>query len=156
MNYKTLILQTKSLFEGEKRFLPNSANFCSLLFNSLEDLNWVGFYLFDGEQLVLGPFMGKPACIHIGINKGVCGTSFEKNKTLVIDDVHEFPGHISCDSASNSELVIPFNYNGNQLGVFDIDSPIKNRFSLEDKNNLEKLLNIFIENTNLPNKGYLI
>lgn len=156
MDYEEIKLKTKALLEGETRFLPNAANFSSLLFNEIEGFNWVGFYLFDGNELVLGPFVGKPACITIGVGKGVCGNSFKNQETIAVDDVYQYPGYISCDPDAASELVIPLTYKGNKIGVFDIDSPLKSRFNEEDKINLEKLLNIFIECTKLPETGYLI
>lgn len=121
--------------------IPNLANISSTIFNQMPDLNWVGFYLYDGKQLVLGPFQGKPACIYIPLSKGVCGKAATDLKTVVVEDVDKFPGHIVCDSASKSEIVIPVkDRNEKLLGVFDLDSPILNRFSESDRQGLEKIV----------------
>lgn len=123
----------KSLLEGESSLLANLANTASFLYSALPDVNWCGFYLFDGKELVLGPFCGKPACVRIAIGKGVCGTAFREGTTVLVPDVHAFPGHIACDAASRSELVIPLHTSDNGLwGVLDIDSPIENRFQEHD------------------------
>ncbi len=118
--------------------LANMANAAALLYNSLENINWAGLYLVEGDNLVLGPFQGKPACTVIPIGKGVCGTAVLQNKTQLVPDVHTFPGHIACDSASRSEIVIPLRKNGSIIGVLDIDSPILNRFTQNDKQILEQ------------------
>jgi L-methionine (R)-S-oxide reductase len=142
----------QALLAGERNYIANAANISSLVFHSLSTLNWVGFYFLDitstSKELVLGPFIGKPACIRIPLGKGVCGTSASTSRTIVVDDVHLFEGHIACDSASNSEVVIPIIKNNVLLGVFDIDSPIKKRFSQEDVNLLEKIVNFYVESSN--------
>ncbi len=149
MIYNTLKLQLNELLAKETNFITNASNFSALIFNSLESLNWVGFYLMSNNDLLLGPFQGKPACTRISMGKGVCGTAAAHAKTIIVDDVHEFPGHIACDAASNSEIVIPIIINSKLYGVLDIDSPIKNRFDNNDKIHLEELLEILINNSNL-------
>lgn len=143
-DYELLAAQTKSLVDGEPLLLPNMANIAALLYNSLDEINWVGFYLLmeDEEEpyLSLGPFMGQPACLRIKIGKGVCGTAIKEQKTMNVPDVHAFPGHIACDSASNSELVIPLLRNKKIIGVFDIDSPVTNRFTEEDEAGLSTIV----------------
>ena len=135
--YRLLIEQLKALLEGETNVIPNLSNASALLNGALKDINWVGFYLIKDNELLLGPFQGKPACIHIPIGKGVCGSAIAQNKTQLVKDVHSFPGHIACDSATNSEIVIPLR-DGNQLvGVLDIDSPLPARFDEEDQEGLE-------------------
>src|SRR6267378_403918 len=130
--YANLQSQLRSLFDGERDFIANAANLCSLLYHSLPDLNWAGFYLSKGDELVLGPFQGKPACVRIPIGKGVCGTAAEQRQTILVDNVHDFPGHIACDSASNSEVVVPLIKAERLLGVLDLDSPSFARFDDED------------------------
>lgn len=124
--------------EGEPNAVANLANASALLKFSLPDTNWAGFYLFDGKELVLGPFQGLPACIRIPLGRGVCGTAASERRTLVVDDVHAFPGHIACDAASNSEIVVPLIKEGRLLGVLDIDSPLKHRFDDEERRFLER------------------
>lgn len=138
MDYNQLSAQLFSLINGVPHKTANLANASALLYNTLDGLNWAGFYLLENNTLVLGPFQGKPACIEIPIGKGVCGTAAAKGETVVVDNVHEFPGHIACDGASNSEIVIPLFENGKVVGVLDIDSPLFSRFSPEDKEGLEK------------------
>ena len=138
MDYNQLSTQLFSLINGVPHKTANLANASALLYNTLDGLNWAGFYLLENDTLVLGPFQGKPACIEIPIGKGVCGTAAAKGETVVVDNVHEFPGHIACDGASNSEIVIPLFENGKVVGVLDIDSPLFSRFSPEDKEGLEK------------------
>ncbi|BDH62609.1 hypothetical protein MTP04_27390 [Lysinibacillus sp. PLM2] len=138
--YDLLIKQLNALLDGEKDLIANLSNASSLLNQFLVNINWVGFYLFKEGELVLGPFQGLPACIRIPMGKGVCGTSALKRETIVVEDVHLFPGHIACDAASNSEIVIPIIKNDELVGVLDIDSPIKNRFTNEDKEGLEKFV----------------
>lgn len=147
--YELLIKQLPHVLEGEKNVITNFANFSALLFNSFENFNWVGFYVYTGKELLLGPFQGKPACVRLQINKGVCGTSFGKKETILVDNVDEFKGHIACDSETKSEIVIPIIKNGIAYGVLDIDSPIFNRFDEYDRINLEKLLNLLIEHSNI-------
>ncbi len=147
--YKSLTTQLYHLLEGERDFLANTANFSALLFNTMPDVNWVGFYFYKGGELVLGPFQGKPACVRIAIGKGVCGTAAEKMKTVVVKNVHEFPGHIACDSASNSEIVAPLIKQGKLLGVLDIDSPQLARFDDEDKAGLENLVELLLSSSDV-------
>lgn len=143
--YKLLLTQLKAMFEEEEDVIANLSNTSALLNQALKDINWVGFYLMKKGSLILGPFQGKIACIHIPIGKGVCGTAVKLGKTQVVKDVHEFPGHIACDSASNSEIVIPMKKNGTILGVLDIDSPNIHRFDEVDAKFLEQLVTIVVE-----------
>jgi len=140
--YSLLQSQLKALLEDETYVLSNLSNACALLNLALKDINWVGFYLLHNNELLLGPFQGKPACIHIQIGKGVCGSAVSEEKTQLVQDVHTFPGHIACDSASRSEIVIPIR-SGNQIvGVLDIDSPSTGRFDLADQKGLEEVVRI--------------
>lgn len=132
-----LISQLEALLEGEEDTIANLANASAALMESLEGLNWAGFYLLRGQELVLGPFQGKPACIRIPLGRGVCGTAAERDQTQRVEDVHAFPGHIACDSASRSELVVPLHHDGKVVGVLDLDSPRLDRFSPEDEALLE-------------------
>ncbi len=141
-NYKELNSQLYGLIHGIPHIIANLANASALLFDTLEDLNWAGFYLMENGKLILGPFQGKPACIEIAVGKGVCGTAVERNETVLVKNVHEFPGHIACDSASNSEIVIPIHKNNEIFGVLDIDSPTLSRFTDEDKTGLEEFVKI--------------
>lgn len=141
-NYKMLNAQIASLTEGIPYEIANLSNAAALLYDTLEDLNWAGFYLMMDNHLVLGPFQGKTACIEIQIGRGVCGTAVEKDATMLVEDVHEFPGHIACDCASNSEIVIPIHKNGSIYGVLDIDSPKLARFTKEDQEGLEEFVRI--------------
>lgn len=143
--YANLQVQLRSLLEGERDFIANAANFSSLLYHSLPDLNWAGLYLHKGGELVLGPFQGQPACVRIAIGKGVCGTAAEQRQTILVDNVHDFPGHIACDSASNSEIVVPLIAHDKLLGVLDLDSPAFARFDDEDARGLNELAEIFIQ-----------
>lgn len=153
--YRELASQLHALFEGERDFLANMANFSSLLYHSLPDLNWAGFYLMRKNELVLGPFQGQPACVRIAVGSGVCGTSARLRETLVVGNVHEFPGHIACDSASNSEIVLPLIKEEKLLGVLDLDSPLLERFDDEDARGLNDLVKIFLEATDIgSSSGY--
>ena len=143
--YSSLALQLRSLIEGERDFIANAANVASLLYHSLPDLNWTGFYLLKDDELVLGPFQGKPACVRIAIGKGVCGTAAEQRQTLLVDNVHDFPGHIACDSESNSEIVVPLIKDQRLIGVLDLDSPLVGRFDEEDARGLNELVSVFLE-----------
>jgi L-methionine (R)-S-oxide reductase len=134
--------EIEHIFCGQ--WLADLANFSAFAFHRLPDVNWAGFYLFDGEKLVLGPFCGKPACTEIKIGRGVCGTAFAEKRSLIVEDVHEFPGHIACDSASRSELVIPLEKYGEYFGVFDLDSPSLARFSEKDRAKVEPWLQILL------------
>jgi L-methionine (R)-S-oxide reductase len=138
--YAEIAAQVQALTEGERDLIANLANTASLLYHSLPDLNWAGFYLLKNGELVVGPFQGKPACVRIAMGKGVCGTAAARRSTLVVANVHEFDGHIACDTASNSEIVVPI-VRGNELvGVLDIDSPKFARFDGEDQKGLEKVV----------------
>ena len=145
-DYKELNLQLAALTEGVPHKIANLANASALLYQTLEDLNWAGFYLMEGGQLVLGPFQGKTACIEIAVGKGVCGTAVAEDATQLVADVHQFPGHIACDSASNSEIVVPIHQGGQVVAVLDIDSPSLNRFSEDDKAGLEAFVRILEQN----------
>lgn len=135
--YSMLAKQLDALLTGEKDVIANLSNASALLHQFLTDINWVGFYLLKEQELVLGPFQGLPACVRIPLGRGVCGTAAQEKKTIVVEDVHQFPGHIACDGASNAEIVIPLLKNGELIGVLDIDSPTTQRFSEEDKEGLE-------------------
>lgn len=135
--YTTLSKQLDALLTGETDTIANLANASALLNTFLPDINWVGFYVMKDGELVLGPFQGLPACVRIPVGRGVCGTAVSTNATMLIDDVHAFPGHIACDAASNSEIVVPLHKNGEVIGVLDIDSPLKARFTKEDQQGLE-------------------
>ena len=137
-DYAILCEQLKSLIEGVPFQTANLANASALLWQELPDLNWAGFYLRRGQELVLGPFQGKPACIRIPWGRGVCGTAAAEDRTVLVPDVHAFPGHIACDSASNSELVVPLHAGGRVVGVLDIDSPTLHRFTVADRAGLEQ------------------
>jgi len=143
--YKQLVSQLSSLLAGERDLIANAANFSSLIFHSLPDLNWAGFYFAKDGDLVLGPFQGKPACVRIRIGQGVCGTAAAKRETVIVWNVHEFPGHIACDSASNSEIVVPLIKNEEFIGVLDLDSPVLGRFDNEDAVGLNQLVSIWVE-----------
>ena len=138
-DYQLLREQVKAFAESERDFVPLLANVSALLFDALERVNWAGFYLLDNGSLLLGPFQGKPACIRIEIGKGVCGTAAREDRILRVADVHAFPGHIACDAASASEIVVPIHSGGRVVGVLDIDSPEKERFHAEDAAGLQLL-----------------
>ncbi|CAM5194717.1 GAF domain-containing protein OS=Castellaniella defragrans OX=75697 GN=HNR28_001520 PE=3 SV=1 [Castellaniella defragrans] len=145
-HYADLVEQGRGLISGEKDLIANAANFSSLIFHSLPHLNWVGFYLFDGTELVVGPFQGKPACIRIRIGSGVCGTAALARQTQVVQDVNRFNGHIPCDSASQSEIVVPLvRADGSLLGVWDCDSAVIGRFDEDDRKGMEALCAVFME-----------
>ena len=144
--YAQLLEQARALLHGEHDRIANAANLSALVYNALPDLNWVGFYFFDGTELVVGPFQGLPACVRIPLDKGVCGAAARSRQTQRVEDVHAFPGHIACDSASNSELVVPLvAADGQLLGVFDLDSPLSARFSVEDQEGLEHIARAYLE-----------
>ena len=142
--YDQLAAQLSSLLAGERDLIANAANFSSLIFHSLPDLNWAGFYFAKDDDLVLGPFQGKPACVRIRIGQGVCGTAAARRATTIVPNVHEFPGHIACDSASNSEIVIPLIKKDELIGVLDLDSPVLARFDEADAEGLQRLAAILI------------
>lgn len=142
-NYQELNSALRALVDGVPHKIANLANASALLWGALEDINWAGFYLIEDKKLILGPFQGKPACIEIPIGKGVCGSAVAEERTLLVPDVHAFPGHIACDSASNSEIVIPLrNKLGEIIGVLDIDSPLPGRFTEDDRMGLEEFADI--------------
>src|SRR5262245_46922121 len=143
--YATLATQLRSLLEGERNLIANAANFSSLLYHTLPDVNWAGFYFRHGSELVLGPFQGQPAGARIEVGKGVCGLSAAQLDTIIVPNVHEFPGHIACDPASNAEIVVPVFDGQRLLGVFDLDSPQSGRFDEQDAEGLNELVTIFVE-----------
>ncbi|AEC21964.1 putative GAF sensor protein [Pusillimonas sp. T7-7] len=144
-HYADLLQQVKGLLAGEHDLIANAANFSALIFNSLPQLNWAGFYLFNGQELVVGPFQGKPACVRIALGSGVCGTAAQTRTTQVVADVNAFPGHIACDAASQSEIVVPLVYaDGATLGVWDVDSFVVNRFDDDDRRGMEALCALFM------------
>ncbi|WP_422416443.1 GAF domain-containing protein [Pseudomonas sp. GZD-222] len=145
--YGLLAAQLEALFADERDFIANAAQFSAFLYSQVEDLNWAGFYLNRNEELVLGPFQGQVACVRIPFGRGVCGAAAASRETQRVEDVHAFPGHIACDSASNSELVIPLVKEGRLIGVLDLDSPKLARFSAADQQGLERLAAIFLRLT---------
>ena len=142
--YASLVAQLLSLLKGENDFIANAANFSSLLFNSLPHVNWTGFYFLQGEELVLGPFQGNPACVRIPLGQGVCGVAAQQCETIIVPNVHEFPGHIACDVASNSEIVVPLFDGERLLGVLDLDSTVIGRFDDQDAEGLNELVTVFV------------
>jgi len=145
--YDRLGAQVSALLAGERDLIANAANFSSLIFHSLPDLNWAGFYFEKNGELVLGPFQGRPACVRITVGQGVCGTAAAKCVTTIVPNVHEFPGHIACDSASNSEIVVPLMKDEKLIGVLDLDSPIPGRFDEVDAAGLNHLVSLLVETT---------
>jgi L-methionine (R)-S-oxide reductase len=146
-HYDQLALQLSSLLAGERDLIANTANFASLIFHSLPDLNWAGFYFLKNDELVLGPFQGEPACVRIAIGQGVCGAAAAKCVTTIVPNVHEFPGHIACDSNSNSEIVIPLMKGERLIAVLDLDSPVLARFDEVDAAGLNRLIALLVETT---------
>lgn len=142
--YDEVAQQLAGLLAGERDRIANSANMSALIFTSLPDLNWAGFYFLQGDTLVLGPFQGRPACVRIAVGKGVCGTAAAERKTQRVMDVNDFPGHIACDAASRSELVVPLIHQGRVIGVLDLDSPLPGRFTQTDQDGVERLAGIFM------------
>jgi L-methionine (R)-S-oxide reductase len=143
-NYRQIYRELAELVKGESNFLANAANVVSLIYHVLPDLNWVGFYWMQGEELVLGPFQGKPACTRLPLGKGVCGTAAQKAQSIIVPDVNEFEGHIACDTASRSEIAVPLLNWGKLVGVLDLDSAIPNRFDDDDSEGLEGLVAVFL------------
>jgi GAF domain-containing protein len=143
--YRHLLEQAQALLHGERDPVANAANLAALIWYTLPDLNWAGFYFLDGKELVLGPFQGKPACVRIALGKGVCGTAAQKRETVIVRDVHQFPGHITCDSASRSEIVVPLIRGDALLGVLDLDSPKSARFDADDRAGLEPLAALWVQ-----------
>jgi len=148
-DYARVAEELTGLLAGESDFVANAANMSALIYDALPDLNWAGFYFLKQGELVVGPFQGKPACVRIAVGKGVCGTAAAERKTIVVRDVHEFPGHIACDAASRSEIVVPLLVGRELLGVLDLDSPKQARFDEGDARGLEKLVAIFLESARL-------
>ena len=150
-DYRLTNAQLEAIIGDETNLIANLSNAAALLFENLKDINWSGFYLFEeaSGELVLGPFQGKVACIRIPVGRGVCGTAFQKEESLFVNDVHEFPGHIACDARSQSEIVIPLEKNGKIIGVLDIDAPIKARFDQEDQEHLETFVQLLLKNSSL-------
>lgn len=147
--YDDVNAQLGHLLDGERDMIANAANAASLLFHTLPDVNWAGFYLMKDGELVLGPFHGKPACVRIKVGRGVCGTAAARRETVVVENVDEFPGHIACDSASKSEVVVPIVAGDRLVGVLDVDSPSLARFDAEDAAGLERAVRTFLESTDL-------
>ena len=143
--WKDLARDLAALLHGERDLVANAANTAALVWDALPGLNWAGFYLYKSGELVLGPFQGKPACVRIAIGNGVCGTAAARRTTVVVEDVHAFPGHIACDSASNSEIVVPLLKGDELLGVLDLDSPLHARFGAAEARGLEALAKIFVD-----------
>ena len=143
--YELLAAQLQALLSGERDFIANAAQFSAFLYSQIEDLNWAGFYLNKDEELVLGPFQGQVACVRIAFGRGVCGAAAQSRQTQRVEDVHAFPGHIACDSASNSELVVPLVKDGRLIGVLDLDSPKLKRFGEVDQVGIERLAEIFLQ-----------
>ena len=143
--YAQLLEQARGLMHGERDRVANAANLSALVFHALPQLNWVGFYFYDGAELVVGPFQGLPACIRIPLDKGVCGAAASSRQTQRVADVHAFPGHVACDSASRSELVVPLLDGDRLVGVFDLDSPVPDRFDADDQRGLEAIAAAFVE-----------
>src|SRR6185312_14193223 len=143
--YEHLVQQARGLLQGEPDLIANAANFSALVYHGLPQLNWAGFYLFDGTELVVGPFQGKPACIRIALGRGVCGTAAQTRRTQLVRDVNAFDGHIACDAASQSEIVVPLvKPDGSLLGVWDVDSPVTDRFDEEDRVGMKALCAVFM------------
>lgn len=143
--YAQLLEQARALLHGERDRIANAANLSALVYHALPALNWVGFYLYDGRELVVGPFQGLPACVRIPLDKGVCGAAARTRQTQRVADVHAFPGHIACDAASRSELVVPLVRGEELIGVFDLDSPEPDRFDADDQHGLEAIARAFVE-----------
>jgi len=143
--YAQLAAQARALLAGERDRVANAANLSALVYHALPELNWVGFYFYDGTELVVGPFQGQPACVRIPLDRGVCGAAASSGETQRVEDVEAFPGHIACDAASRSELVVPLFHDGALLGVFDIDSPVAGRFDVEDQEGLEEIARVYVE-----------
>jgi GAF domain-containing protein len=145
-HYADLVQQARGILAGERDLIANAANFGALVYHSLAQVNWAGFYLYDGHELVVGPFQGKPACIRIALGRGVCGTAAQTRETQLVRDVNAFAGHIACDAASQSEIVVPLvRADGSLLGVWDVDSPVTDRFDEDDRAGMEALCAVFMD-----------
>ena len=153
VDYKTLCGQVREMILADPWYVPALSNVSALLMDALPELNWAGFYLLRGSRLVVGPFQGKPACVHIPVGKGVCGTAVEQNRVQNVPDVHRFPGHIACDSASRSEIVLPLRRNGCPVAVLDLDSTVPGRFSRADETGLIQVAGVIEELTEWEEKG---
>jgi L-methionine (R)-S-oxide reductase len=149
VDYDTLIAQAGAMFADEHHRIANAGNLSALVYHGLRDLNWAGFYFLEQGELVLGPFNGKPACVRIALDRGVCGAAATRRETIVVEDVHAFPGHIACDAASRSEIVVPIVIDDQLVGVFDVDSPVPGRFGDADRQGMESLVRVFTEGTDL-------
>lgn len=145
--WEEILKQLAGILSGEQDWLANLSNSLAILYNNLEEINWAGFYLYRDGELILGPFQGKPACIRIGVGKGVCGSALRDRKTYLVPDVNKFAGHIACDTASRSEIVVPVLKNDSLIGILDIDSPIKERFDSIDQEFLKSFVDILVNNT---------
>ncbi|TKR30588.1 GAF domain-containing protein [Luteimonas gilva] len=145
--YAQLAEQAQALLAGERDRIANAANLSALVYHALPELNWAGFYFYDGDELVVGPFQGLPACVRIPLDRGVCGAAARSGQTQLVEDVHAFPGHIACDAASRSELVVPLFRGEELIGVFDLDSPVPARFDRDDQRGLERIASIFLESS---------
>lgn len=143
--YRELVQQLEGLLHGERDAIANAANLSALLYEAMPRLNWAGFYLMRGGELVLGPFQGKPACVRIPVGRGVCGTAVARRESVLVEDVHAFPGHIACDAASRSELVVPLIRDGEVIGVIDLDSPEPSRFDTDDQAGIEAIARLYLE-----------
>jgi L-methionine (R)-S-oxide reductase len=143
--YRELVQQLEGLLHGERDAIANAANLSALLYDAMPALNWAGFYLMRGGELVLGPFQGKPACVRIPVGRGVCGTAVARRESILVEDVHAFPGHIACDAASRSELVVPLIRDGEVIGVIDLDSPEPGRFDADDQAGIEAVASLYLE-----------
>lgn len=144
--YRELAQQLTGLLHGERDVIANAANTSALIFEMMPELNWAGFYFLKSkDELVLGPFQGRTACVRIAVGRGVCGTAVAKGQSILVEDVHAFPGHIACDAASRSELVVPLRHDGEILGVIDLDSPVASRFDADDQAGIEALADIFVK-----------
>lgn len=142
--YRQLASQIRGLLDGERDPLANTANLAAMLYHALPQVNWAGFYRLTGDELILGPFQGKPACVRLPLGKGVCSAAATRKQTVIVQDVHSFPGHIACDAASKSEIVVPVVHGGRLLGVLDIDSPVNHRFDSADQEGLEALVAMLV------------
>ena len=156
IDYNGLAAELKALLGDEQDWLANAANTCALIYQRVDRLNWAGFYFLQGDELVLGPFQGKPACVRIPLGQGVCGTAAAERKTQLVEDVHQFPGHIACDAASNAEIVVPLISADRLVGVLDLDSPHIGRFTESDRDGIEHLAGIFVEASELTGRGRLL
>jgi L-methionine (R)-S-oxide reductase len=148
--YAGMAQQLAALLAGERDLIANAANTSALLGQNLSEINWVGFYFLRGDELVVGPFQGRPACVRIPMGRGVCGTAAARRETIVVPDVHEFPGHIACDDASASEIVVPLLHQQRLVGVLDLDSPVRSRFDEADRAGLEEIARVFVQATDFP------